>query len=182
MGRSCKVEYEDVARACIAILHEGSNITFNKVYERLGKHGGGKEVHEYIKKFNQKTAQDLRGELPPEDPEDAMMADVIKKAILAAKKIAEGSAQRRLQSERDELKEERNRIEHSAQSALSEADRLKRESTQLRAESVIQAERIKELQETIKTERERISRLEASLVVTNEQLSRLMEKVIAPHA
>ena len=188
MGRPTTVDYKDVKRAILAVMGEGTSVTFPKVYAKLGNRGGGSTVTTFIEQFNKEVAASYDAESDVfahgkihealTDVPDLRLVELIRDSVLAAQSVANELAAARFAEKAAALEEERQRLQadrEAAQNAIGAAEAMVRqidgELSVARAEIAGRDARIGDLQSTLTLETAQRRAAEARVSELSGQLA-----------
>jgi chromosome segregation ATPase len=177
MARTSKISYEDVERAVMAVLHAGTNATFQKVYEQLGRKGGVEVVSAHIAEVNRQLAARYVAKDVVEGIDDPRLVVVLRDGILAARKVAEEivaegyvAKTQALDDEREQLHAQTQAAKDGLQAAQTLALQIENELSVARAEIAGRDARITDLQASVAAEAAQCTALNERVAVLGQKL------------
>jgi chromosome segregation ATPase len=189
MSRDSTVTFEKVEEAIIKVLQDGDNVTFPKVYIKMGKTGAADKVKEQIAEWSRRCVARFDKADVVEGVDDPRLVAVIRDGVLAAQRVAEDIVTERFASKELALDEEHARLlieKENARAAVRVAesmmDYLEAELSVARAEIAGRDARLADMQNTLAAETAQKTALEARVAELGQKLedqSRRHEETLA---
>lgn len=189
MSRDSTVTFEKVEEAIIKVLQDGDNVTFPKVYIKMGKTGAADKVKEQISEWSRRCVARFDKADVVDGVDDPRLVAVIRDGVLAAQRVAEDIVAERFAGKEAALAEERARLLQENENAHMMASvaesmvaHIEGELSVARAEIAGRDARLADMQNTLAAETAQKAALDARVAELGQKLenqSRRHEETLA---